>query len=206
MDTKLSPEILFNKYIRALKRQSDKDERIKHLEHNLGLRNWNLYFFARAGINQYKYDVWCNRLSQFKNEFNKHLEPHEYLWDLCWFQREKRVNRGESDFCALALEQEFNDAITSEAAWMDFTKILFAEVTQLRVFIGKSSQRGFKGIPDEWAGYYRMHSCHKEARLLLILINQAKSNDLTIRGWELTKHGKAKELGEPTFFSYSGYV
>lgn len=218
MKTELSPEVLFCKYIGALK---DKDNRIRKLEHKLRLRNWNLYFFAKEGMKNQHYDVWCNKLGKFpsvKNELKKYgkdngkderLETHEFLWDLCWAKRHECIDKEDEDFLALVLEQELNDWVTSkvgEEAWWDFTKILYAEVTTMRVFIGRSSKQGFKTFPEQYADYYRKVHC-SDVGLLLMLINwTTRSKVLTIRGWELTKSGEAKPLGDERTFAYSGKV
>ena len=210
MESRLSPEVLFGRYIRALK-EWYKDNEIKRLEPKLKLRNWNLHFFAREGVRNHDYAVWCQklgRLKSVKSEFGDRMVGQEYLWDLCWAQPEEYIDRDKRDFLALVLEQELNDWVTPfesprEDAWWDFTKILFADVTVMKVFIGRSSKKGFQTIPGKYAEYYEKVCCRENVGLLLILINW-KSKVFTIGGWELTKSGEAKQLGSEVTFVHSG--
>jgi hypothetical protein len=211
---KPSPKALFDKYIKGVEKYA-KDRRIEGQKANLSLRNWNLYFFAKEGINN-DYAVWCQKLGRGRlksvvSELHGEVETLEFLWDLCWAKRNEYINRDNEEFLALVLEQELNDWVTPkshrEEAWWDFTKILFAEVRVMRVFIGKSSNQGFETAPKEYADYYKKVDC-RDVGLLLILINWRKGNkNLTIGGWELTKSGEAKPLvAEPRTFEYSGKV
>jgi len=196
----MNAEKLFAKYMRELEKQCEDQNRITKFERGLRWSIWNFYFFTKMA--QGKYVVWCNKMTAFGDEFGDKLVSLEFLWDLGWFQREDVFGKTGVECCALALEQELSSVWMER--WFDFDKILFADVTHFRVFIGRASNKAFETMPKEFATYYEHSKCRKGKRQLLLMLFNKSSGKLRIGGWIL-KNGSATLLKDKTFF-YAGAI
>lgn len=197
----IKAEKLFENYLNELRLQCSRTRRIEEKVKGLSWSDWNFYFFTELGAKYYQ--VWCNRMGGFKRKFGDKLVPYEFLWDLGWFQRDQVFGRTGIEFCALALEQEKSDSKTER--WIDFDKLLFADVTHLRVFIGRASNREFETLPKEYAMIYKSSRCQKGRRQFLLILFNESSRGLRVGGWVLNNSGTTNVIHDKTF-AYPGSV